>query len=205
MKSFARIALPITLLASAATVACTSGTPAAPAAEGTAAAAEGTAAAAEGTAAAAAPADPNAGRVAAVGVAGTYTGTLNKGGTEVPGHQVTVMTDRAGAPQVGFWESCNVDMVAEGSGFVSAPNMSCFVDLGTGSNQAHNIASGSATIADGNISATITFENGTVWSFTGTRCASPGGHAGRPAARAHTEPGGPVDLLGHRPLPQHTA
>jgi hypothetical protein len=176
MKSFARIALPVALLASAATVACTSGTPAAPAAEGTAAAAEGTAAAAdgtaaaaEGTAAAAAPADPNAGRVAAVGVAGTYTGTLNKGGTEVAGHQVTVMTDRAGNPQVGFWEFCNVDMVAEGSGFAPAPNMSCFVDLGTGSNQPHNIASGSATIADGNISATITFENGTVWSYTGTR------------------------------------
>lgn len=117
----------------------------------------------------AAGAEPTTATVANNGVAGTWRGTLDKGGTPVENHEVVVMTDRNGAPQVGFWEFCNVDMTGEGPTYTVAPNMSCFVDLGTGSNAGHNITAGSATFTDTSIEATITFENGTVWSFTGTR------------------------------------
>ncbi len=107
--------------------------------------------------------------VAANGVAGPWRGTLNKGGTAVENHEVVVMTDRDGAPQVGFWEFCNVNMTGEGPSYTVAPASSCFVDLGTGSNTPNNISSGSATFTETSIEATITFENGTVWSFSGTR------------------------------------
>ena len=107
--------------------------------------------------------------VAAEGVAGPWRGTLNKGGTAVENHEVVVMTDRDGAPQVGFWEFCNVNMTGEGPTYAVAPASSCFVDLGTGSNTPNNITTGSATFTETSIEATITFENGTVWSFSGTR------------------------------------
>ena len=107
--------------------------------------------------------------VAAEGVAGPWRGTLNKGGTAVENHEVVVMTDRDGAPQVGFWEFCNVNMTGEGPTYTVAPASSCFVDLGTGSNTPNNITTGSATFTETSIEATITFENGTVWSFSGTR------------------------------------
>lgn len=106
--------------------------------------------------------------VANNGVAGNYTGAFNKGGTTIEAHPVTVMTDGAGVPQVGLWEFCNVDMIAEGTGHVARPGSSCLVDLGTG-NQPHNITSGSATFGENSVNATITFENGTVWTYTGTR------------------------------------
>lgn len=111
---------------------------------------------------------PQTAPVADNGVQGNYTGTLNKGGTNVESHPVTVMTDGAGAPQVGFWEFCNVDMVAEGTAYTVKPGMSCLVDLGDGT-KSHNITSGSASFTDNAVTATITFENGTVWTYNGTR------------------------------------
>lgn len=101
------------------------------------------------------------------GIQGTFTGTLDKAGTPVEAHAITVATDADGAPQIGFWEFCNVDMVGEGPEYASAPDASCFIDLGEG-NKAYG-ATASASYADNQLTAEVTFEDGTTWSFTGTR------------------------------------
>jgi hypothetical protein len=168
----------VALLASAvgllSIVACKSPAPAdtaAPTAEGTAAAAPAAEAPAAATPPAAAPAadSPRTAPVAANGVAGPYNGTLTRGTDVTQNYTVTVMTDRNGTPQVGFWEFCNVDFPGSSGTYSAAPGSSCLVDLdGTGT-KPQNIAGGLAVIGEGTINATITFENGTVWSFVGSR------------------------------------
>jgi hypothetical protein len=105
--------------------------------------------------------------VAEDGVQGNFTGTLDKAGMPVENHTITVMTDGQGAPQIGFWEFCNVDMTGEGPDYTSVEGSSCFIDLGEG--QKAYGATATANYADDTLTATVTFENGTTWSFTGTR------------------------------------
>lgn len=106
--------------------------------------------------------------VANVGIQGTFTGTLDKAGEQVPNHAVTVMTDGQGNPQVGFWEFCNVDMTGEGPEYTSVDGASCFVDLGDG--QKPHAATATARYENDSLTASVTFDGGAAtWSFTGTR------------------------------------
>lgn len=144
-----------------------SGTAAAPAAPVAADEATGSAPAADLDAGAAAP-TPATAPVADRGVQGNYVGDLVRAGMVTANHPVTVMTDGQGQPQVGFWEFCNVDMVGSGLTFTAAPNSSCLVDLGDGQ-KPHTVTAGVLNVGDNKIEATITFDTGAVWTYTGVR------------------------------------
>lgn len=102
------------------------------------------------------------------GPQGTFHGPLAKGGDTVANHEVVVMTDGKGQPQVGLWEFCNIDLLGEPAAYTSAPDAQCMVDLGDGKKKGHGVTA-EASYVGGTWKVKATFDDGTVWTYTGTR------------------------------------
>lgn len=100
------------------------------------------------------------------GPQGTFKGPLTRGSEVLADHEVVVMTDGQGQPQVGLWEFCNIQLVGGGP-YTAAKDSSCLIDLGDGKKPHAVTAEG--RFENGAWSVTATFDEGTVWSWKGTR------------------------------------
>jgi hypothetical protein len=101
------------------------------------------------------------------GPQGSFHGKLTKGDQVVDNHEVVVMTDGKGQPQVGLWELCNIDLVGTGP-YTSAEGSACMVDLGDGKKKGHDVTA-KATFDGSTWKVKATFDDGTVWTYEGSR------------------------------------
>jgi len=102
------------------------------------------------------------------GIQGTFRGTLQQGSTEVSDHEVTVMTDGKGNSQLGIWEFCNIDLQGSGPSYTSVEGSSCLVALADGKKRGHG-ARADVRHKGNTLSAKVTFDDGTVWTYEGKR------------------------------------
>ena len=70
------------------------------------------------------------------------------------------------APREDFYDGYIVNAIIDAA-YTSVEGASCLVDLGDG--QKPHDATATASYSDNTLEATVTFDDNTVWSFTGSR------------------------------------
>lgn len=99
---------------------------------------------------------------------GIYRGTLQRGDQTTANHEVEVLADTDGSPNVTVFDFCSLQMRGDGPTFTAEEGSRCLVDLGDG--RRSRPATGEATFDNGTLRASVRFpEEDVVWTFEGAR------------------------------------